>query len=329
MHPVLRKVRPKVIASQSVALLLLGVAMLSLPFVRHALATTTHPEPVQVDAEGNGEPREPRERSAAIEAELKRSPGHAWAGEYYEGDGLGANIRMQISPVAGVAATWHGCLGLYDANEGSIKVLPDGILKLEFARVESGRPTGFPDRLVPVRWGERRYLIPPSAMPGFVAAINRGDEPRADPHGRFLLAEGDELKNVDGLPGLPAEHLGAIRKRSLHAGFIASRQLPDERAFEEMCTKRYEVDIKVDEGGEPVRPGDIFMTEFPRNTFADLSVVSVEGNRASGVVEVLELECRHPDSVPDRTWKFATGAYDLATANRRIDEQRANNIRRR
>jgi hypothetical protein len=329
MHPLLQKVRPKVVARQSVTLLLLGVAMLSLPFVRHALAATTHPDPAQVDAEQNAEPREPLERSAAIEAELKRSPGHAWAGEYYEGDGLGANIRMQISPVAGVAVTWHGCLGLYDANEGNIKVLPDGILKLEFAHIDDGRPTGFPDRLMPVRWGERRYLIPPSAMPDFVAAINQGNEPRADSHGRFLMAEGDELKNVDGLPGLPAEHLGAIRTRSLHAGFIASRQLPDEPGYGEMCTKRYEVDIKVVEGGEPVRPGDIFMTEVPRNTSADLSVVSVDGNRASGVIEVFELDCQHPDSVPDRRWKFATGAYDLAAANRRIDEGRADALSRR
>ena len=328
MHPSLQNVRPKVIACHSVAMLVLGAAMLSLPFVRYATAATMNPEAAQrTVVEANGESRELHERSAAIEAELKRSPGHPWAGDYYEGDGLGANIRMQMSPVAGVAATLHGCLGLYDANEGRVAVLPDGSLRLDFARSESEEPSRFPDRVVPVHWGERRYLIPPSAMSHFVAAINQGDEPRAGPHGRFLLATGDERKNVDGLPGLPAEHLKAIRTHSLRADFIAARQLPDERVFEEMCTKRYAVDIKLDESAGPVRPGDIFMTEFPRNTFADLSVVSVDGNRANGVVEVLELDCRHPDSVPDRTWRFATGAYDMVAANQRIDEGRASAVR--
>jgi hypothetical protein len=43
---------------------------------------------------------------AAIDRENSTTPSVAWAGDYYSGDGLGANVSLSLAPHAGVAATW-------------------------------------------------------------------------------------------------------------------------------------------------------------------------------------------------------------------------------
>ncbi len=113
-----------------------------------------------------------------IHKEIATIQRHTWAGEYYEGDGLGANIRMSLAPNAGVAATWHGCMGLYGANRGKV-VMRDGELRFEYEQPNRQGFGGFPDALRPVRWGARRYMIPNDKRIAFVNAINHRYDPLA------------------------------------------------------------------------------------------------------------------------------------------------------
>lgn len=122
-------------------------------------------------------------RRVAIDDEISRAPAHPWAAEYYEGDGLGTNVRLSLAPRSGVAATWTGCLGLYSANLGSVLAEPGGTLKFDFQQANKPGFAGFAQRVVPVRWGARRYLIKPNEMADFVAAIHAGYEPRTGVHG--------------------------------------------------------------------------------------------------------------------------------------------------
>src|ERR1051325_7519917 len=57
---------------------------------------------------------EAERRLARIKAEIARLRDHEWAGEYYWGDGLGANVSLVVSPKSGFVFTWNGCMGLYD-----------------------------------------------------------------------------------------------------------------------------------------------------------------------------------------------------------------------
>ncbi len=66
-----------------------------------------------------------------IQEEIKTLGEHPWAGEYYEGDGLGVNVSLSITPKAGYLYEWHGCMGLYDRNYGAVKE-KDGKLLLSF-----------------------------------------------------------------------------------------------------------------------------------------------------------------------------------------------------
>lgn len=55
-----------------------------------------------------------------IRSELLKLDKHPWAGGYYSGDRLGANISLVLAPKNGYLFEWHGCLDLYDRNYGSV-----------------------------------------------------------------------------------------------------------------------------------------------------------------------------------------------------------------
>lgn len=263
-------------------------------------------------------------RSRAIEHELKTLAGHPWAGEYYRGDGLGMNVRMLLSPMSGIAATWHGCLGLYGANLGHVLPQADGHLQFDFERGNQQRFGGFPDRVIPVRWGARRYLLEPSELAEFVSAIHRGMEPRAQIHGMFLLAKDDERKPVEGLPDLPSEYRERIRSHALVAQVLRVEPLPDlpSPADLKICDKRYRLHLQVAESGLLAR-GEILEPEVPDNAFGSVVVEEATPGLAVGVGKFMELDCARPENVPDRDWKFSTGAFDPARANREITQAAA------
>src|ERR1043165_9014837 len=80
-----------------------------------------------------------KDRRSRIEAELRTLPAHPWGGSYYQGDGLGVNQHIVLSPKAGFVFTWHGCLGLYDRNYGEVREDKDTLqLKFTFPNRRKG-----------------------------------------------------------------------------------------------------------------------------------------------------------------------------------------------
>lgn len=165
--------------------------------------------------------RELEARTAAVHAEIESlgsAPG--WAGEYYAGDGLGRNVSLAFAPRSGFTIERYGCMGTYDQNHGSVSIT-DERLQLEFAAPLLRDAPPFPDVLVKVKLGDRRYLVPPDELEAFDEDLERGVEPRAEVHGRWLLAFGDEqlptrvaedptlpkaLRPQPGLPPADADH---------------------------------------------------------------------------------------------------------------------------
>ncbi|MGZ8899716.1 MAG: hypothetical protein ACXW3Z_06440 [Limisphaerales bacterium] len=60
--------------------------------------------------------------------------------------------------------------------------------------------------LVPVKWGDRQYLIRVDEMTNFCSAINMGAEPRDSEMGDFLMRRDDWKLPVTGQPELPPEY---------------------------------------------------------------------------------------------------------------------------
>jgi hypothetical protein len=138
-----------------------------------------------------------------IQGEIKTLGNHEWAGEYYEGDGLGVKVSLILAPRTGYVFTWYGCMGLYDRNYGAVTWDKD---RLRLAFTFPNRREGFrgiSPELIPIAWGERKYLVPPDRVRKFCNDVNGCLEPRKSRHGFFLLRVGDEEKEAQGLPDVP------------------------------------------------------------------------------------------------------------------------------
>jgi len=85
------------------------------------------------------------------------------------------------------------------------------------------------ERMLPIKWGARLYLLDEAELPQFCNAANAGIEPRggeADPDypqfffgayfGAFYLRDGDDKKKAEGQPQLPDEWRRFILKKPIN-----------------------------------------------------------------------------------------------------------------
>ena len=162
---------------------------------------------------------------------------HAWAGVYYAGDGTGMNVRLALAPAAGFAYGWHGCMGSYDRNYGTVE---DNGRQLHLVPKLANAKDGIhlETELVPIAWGPRRYLIAAPKLKDFCNGVNAGREPRTQPHGLFLLRLDDEKKGVNGRPRSPAGALDCILDKPIRTRIVsvgASRTKLDDK-YEALTT---------------------------------------------------------------------------------------------
>jgi hypothetical protein len=134
-------------------------------------------------------------------------------GSYYYGDGLGMNFSLVVKPEGRFSFVWRGCLGVYGTNEGSAKVVNDHLILTPEQPNESRGIKRIPTELIPVRWGERLYLVPNEAGKAFCFEVNKEREPRTNAHGDYYLREGDWGRKVTGLPNVPKEWESQLQRK--------------------------------------------------------------------------------------------------------------------
>jgi hypothetical protein len=163
--------------------------------------------------------------AAATPEPLRASPGTApdWSrleGVYSRGSAF-TSTRLVIN--ADGSAEWHdsGCTHatLYRGHLRS----EAGVLHLEVtASVNERNADRAPalaefDPVIPVKWGDRQYLISAAYFEYFCNAVNTGLEPVQSGQRRsYLLRESDEQHEVEGLPDVPP----AWRDRMLPAPVV-------------------------------------------------------------------------------------------------------------
>jgi len=131
-----------------------------------------------------------------------------WAGDYYEGDGLGENVSVHLAPKAGIAFLNYGCLGLYGGDHGEVvEALPDGLrLKLAFG---DARISFLSERVYFVKWADQRFLVPEWLMTRFINDYNQGGYARAAMYGIPRLTNEGQPRRMfaaatpEGRPELP------------------------------------------------------------------------------------------------------------------------------
>ena len=91
---------------------------------------------------------------------------------------------------------------MYDRNYGAVTWEKRRLrLSFTFANKREGFH-GIAEEFIPVAWGDRKYLIPADDIVGFCNEVNDGSEPRKG-YGSYLMRQGDEKKEVKGLPAVP------------------------------------------------------------------------------------------------------------------------------
>lgn len=140
-------------------------------------------------------------RKARLKDEIADAgPGHPWAGDYYEGDGLGSNNSLLIAPSGEYSFESHGCTSFGPTEEGKIRQEGD---ILHFDGDKTSEMAGRAYRVVP--WGKRVYLISEGALVSFANSINFGSEPRYSGRGFYFMRDGGEDHIATGWPLVPEE----------------------------------------------------------------------------------------------------------------------------
>ncbi len=227
-----------------------------------------------------------------ISAEIKTLDSHEWAGEYYQGDGLGVNVLLLLAPESGFLFEWHGCMGLYDRNYGSVSG-SEGRVRLSFT-FENNRKgfQGIAEEFAPITWGDRKYLVPADEIVGFCNAVNDGSEPRKDAHGIHLLRRGDEEKDARGLPIVPEEFKPYLLSRPIEVDVVSvGRRTLNKTLVVLNCGKKH-----------GLLPGMQLHVVKPDHMVESVTVTTAEDERS----EATMAQIFNDDRPPQVGWKLST-----------------------
>jgi hypothetical protein len=261
-----------------------------------------------VKADGNKAEREQdseavTQRISHVTDELKSLKDHEWAGRYYCGDGLGTNLSLCIAPKNGAAFQWHGCLGLYDQNHGSVKET-NGRIRVAWA-LSTDHSLHKPDEYLAIRWGPRRYLVPTEEILEFCSAVRSGKEARNGIHGMFLLRSGDEKLPAKGELKLPAGfekylRMGAIEAKIKAIGELSVRTLEGIKNREE-STQLVTLNVGKAEG---VLPKMEFEVKKPQGVHTRVIVRKVAEHESEAAVTFWRDKGKK-GTLPTTLWKLS------------------------
>jgi hypothetical protein len=236
-----------------------------------------------------------------IQAEIGQLKGHAWAGEYREGDGLGVNISLILAPKSGYLFEWHGCLGLYDRNYGAV-TNRNGRLRLSFTFANDRKGfQGIAEEFIPVPWGKRCYLIPSDDVIGFCNAVNSAAEPREAQLGRYLLRQGDEKIKVTGEPTVPAAYRTCLLKSPVKAEIVKVGPSTTRPSVCDWKFKDTPVTLNVGKNSG-LLPGMELNVVSPDSVVESVKIKSVRGNDAEGIMT----QAGEESAGPKVGWKLST-----------------------
>jgi hypothetical protein len=118
-----------------------------------------------------------------------------FTGDFYLGDGLGVNWLLSIKPDQNFVLRTGSDLGITRDYSGSIVITNSQIL---LSTPENG--IFMPQTLIPVQWGQRRYLIPTDDLASFCEWQSKGLEPRKGMWGIVYLRLNDWDLPAEGQP---------------------------------------------------------------------------------------------------------------------------------
>jgi hypothetical protein len=199
-----------------------------------------------------------------IESENNNSTDE-WSGDYSAQSGEVNVIILRWSPRAGfVHLNFYTCLPeLRDLNYGTVTAKRDYILM----STQNSKQRGQSAKYLPVKWGERHYLVPDSEVAKFYKFVaGYGWKKNEDIFFDFLLKTDDSEKPIFGMPVFPRGYERFVRK-------------PIEATITEVLDR--EIKTEQSYNGSPV---------YESHTFVKLNVGSANGVRRGMILNVVGSE---------------------------------------
>jgi hypothetical protein len=276
-------------------------------FVLGLLLACVLSSPARAQKSSQAEVRTLNRRTKRIKLELKGPNNPEWAGVYYHGDGFHVDSILSLAPRSGFVFHCACHLKARDFNYGDLD-LTHGTIKLLFTYppYERKRYDGIAGKFIPIRWGERHYLIGTDELLDFANAVNAGTEPGSFQKDSlyFFLKLGDEEKAVSGEPSLPKEYSRYLLHHPIIAKVSSVNGTQDEtRDYLDRDDYGYLlVRVTVDAGStEGLLEGMTLYVQDP--PLLDKAVVTqVSEHTAQAILHLHDYE-HHP---PARGWALST-----------------------
>ncbi|TWT74264.1 hypothetical protein [Allorhodopirellula solitaria] len=261
-----------------ISALIAGIWLVVLPWLTHRPGTRRYI--ARLDAQGiDPSAMYYTELPPHLFADALARQQHPWAGQYYEGDGLGTNRVVTLTAKGELSESNQGCVGKAAIWHAAFRQA-NGVIQITTPLAENSSHYSFardrPSSYLIVHWEERVYLIPPEDILSFCGAWASGDEPREDGHGFFLLRIGDEKKPAEGPPELPLGFQRYLNMESITAKVI-SVEPPQQQPPDSIENRRvYEQSVVIDAGTVAgVIPKMRFDIRSPAKIHINATVVSV------------------------------------------------------
>lgn len=169
----------------------------------------------------------------------------------------------------------------YGAGRRFTGTLVDTGISLDLQSTELdavGWPQGLGRVMIPVLWGERRYVVPKSEVLAFCNSINAGFEVGALPLSPFFVVDGDQDVEPSGLPNVTPSYLEYLLDEPIEGQVLAV-----ERWAEAGERPVWLVTINAGER-RGVRAGMEFHFADPVNGQESLRVLDVGRNHCDAIV---------------------------------------------
>ncbi len=179
----------------------------------------------------------------SVDTEIRKTPGHAWAGKYRGHLGIDTFTLLYVAPETGIAYEANDNSGVHESNAGSVDV-SDSEMSITWRHAENhlNVPT-IERKLLIVPWGDVVFLVPQCAVHRF--CLDARQHPKRLLSTELVRNEAG-VKELSGKPVLPKEFgvfwdLPQISASVVTIGDTKTEQIDDK-------TKRCTQIVKLDKG---------------------------------------------------------------------------------